>query len=221
MKLSCPKCSEEIPPANINIAEGICACPRCGEVFKIAPFLRDEATVERIPKPAGSRVELLEEKDSLGLIVPPGSNRGAAWFLLLFALFWNGITWPMVIANVFGLRHTTGLSVFGTLFMIPFICVGVVVLVAALYMFSGEFTLLIDRSECRASWKLYRWSHTKVVPTGDLKGVVEQVSYTQNDRPVYGIGLQYGTKSLKFGAGLTAEERRWLVGELRHFLKLP
>lgn len=88
--------------------------------------------IARVPKPAGSRVELLVERDSLGLMLSPGGAKATGWSLLIFALFWNAIT--------------------------------------------------------------------------------------QNHRPAYGIGLGYGTKTLKFGSSLKEDERRWLMGELRDFL---
>lgn len=215
MKLTCPKCSAALALEDANLAEGVCRCRNCQEFFKISALLTGDALVTRTAKPAYSTVEFVSDRDSLGLIVPPGKDRKAGYFFLVFALFWNALTWTMFVVTL-----SQG-EIFPTLFLIPFILVGAVVAGLCLFMFKGEFTLSIDRQECRAIWSILKWNYTRKVATPEITAVREDVVYRKNYQPVYGIGLVHGSRTLKFGSGLTEDERKWLIGEIRHFLKIP
>jgi hypothetical protein len=214
MKLLCPQCGAAIPPASTNLAQGIATCPACQEFFRIDAMLQEDARVARIEKPASSTVEFAVDRDTLGLIVPRGRGRQTAWLFVVFALFWNAVTWTI---GVTALRQG---QVAPVLFMTLFAAVGMFMLVAALFQIFGEFTLSIDRTECRAIWSLFRWMRTKRIPTNAITAVVQEVVYTRNHQPVYGIALKHGNRTLKFGSALTEDERKWIIGEIRHFLGL-
>lgn len=215
MNLVCKACSALIPPADANIAEGVCTCRQCGGFFKIAALLKDDSVVSRMARPAYSRVQFVAERDSVCLIVPPGGNRGTGVFLLLFSLFWNTISWVMFIAAI------RDKQLFPVLFMTIFVAVGAGVGLIALYMFFGEFSVVADNRELRATWSLFKWSRKKIVPVSTITAVTEDVVYTKNYQPVYGVSIRHGiNKSVKFGSGLSEEERRWLIGELRHFFRV-
>jgi hypothetical protein len=214
MKLRCPKCGATIPPASTNLADGIATCPACQEFFRIDALLRDEAAVARIEKPANSNLEFAVDRDTLGLIVPRGRGRKGAWVMVVFAVFWNAFTWFMAIAALLQKQYAP------VLFLSLFMAVGILVLVIALFQMFGEFTLSIDRTECRAIWSLFRWMRTKRIPTASISAVSQDVVYTRNHQPVYGIALKHGDRSLKFGSALSEDERKWIVGEIRHFLGL-
>ena len=109
-------------------------------------------------------------------------------------------------------------ELFAVLFLLIFVTVGAGLALVALYSFYGEFSLLADRATCRAVWTLFKWNRTKSLLTSSITAVTEEVVYTKNYVPVYGVGLKSGAKTLKFGSALTEEERKWIVGELRHFL---
>lgn len=212
MNLVCKTCNAAINPADANITEGVCTCRQCGGFFKIAALLADDAVITRIAKPAYSSVEFFSDRDSLGFIIPRGRSRGTAFFFLFFALFWNALSWTMFTVALF-----QG-ELFGVLFLLIFVTVGAGLALVALYSFYGEFSLLADRSTCRAVWTLFKWNRTKSLITTSITAVTEEVVYTKNYQPVYGVGLKSGSKTLKFGSALTEEERKWIIGELRHFL---
>jgi hypothetical protein len=88
------------------------------------------------------------------------------------------------------------------------------------FMLFAEFALLVDRQECRLAWSVFKWSRKKVLPVSSITAVTEEVVYTKNYQPVYGVGIKAGEKTVKFGSALTEEERKWLIGELRHFLRV-
>jgi hypothetical protein len=212
MNLVCKTCNATIAPGDANVAEGVCTCRQCGGFFKIAALLTDDAVITRIAKPAYSSVEFFSDRDSLGFIIPRGRSRGTAFFFLFFALFWNALSWTMFTVALFQGEF------FAVLFLLIFVTIGAGLALVALYSFFGEFSLLADRSTCRAVWTLFKWSRTKSVITSSITAVTEEVVYTKNYQPVYGVGLKSGPKTLKFGSALTEEERKWIIGELRHFL---
>ena len=214
MNLVCKTCNAPIAPGDANVAEGVCTCRRCGGFFKIAALLTDDAVITRIAKPAYSSVEFFAENDSLGFIIPSGKNRGTAFFFLFFALFWNAMSWPFFItALVKG-------ELSSACFLLLFLAAGAVFTLITLYCFFGEFSLLVDRSTCRLVWTLFKWNRTKSLSTPSITSVTEEIVYTKNNQPVYGVGLTVDTKIVKFGTVLTEEERMWLIGELRHFLRI-
>jgi hypothetical protein len=214
MNLVCQVCNVPIPAADANLAEGVCHCRQCGGFFKISALLTDEAVITRIAKPVYSKLEFFSDADSLGLMIPRGGNRGIAFFLLLFSLFWNGISWPMFLIAI----HDKQLS--AVLFLSVFVLIGAVVAGFAVFMLFAEFALLVDRQECRLAWSVFKWSRKKVLPVSSITAVTEEVVYTKNYQPVYGVGIKAGEKTVKFGSALTEEERKWLIGELRHFLRV-
>jgi hypothetical protein len=214
MNLVCSSCSAPITPDDANLVEGVCTCRQCGGFFKIAALLTEDAAITRIAKPAYSPVEFFSEPDSLGLIISKGRSRGTAYFFLFFALFWNAISWTCFIAALFSGQ------IVPVLFVTLFIVIGMILAGASLFGFFGEFSLLTDRTTCRAVWTLFRWSYTKTLPTPTITAVTEEVVYTKNYAPVYGVGLKAGAKTLKFGSALTEDERKWIIGELRHFLNV-
>jgi hypothetical protein len=214
MKLICKQCAELISAENINIKDGVCYCPRCDEVFKIASFLSDSSVVNRIEKPVSSRVQHYADPDSMGFIIPPSGLAGGGYFFLFFSLFWNAVTWTGFIASI-----RSG-EVFPILFLIPFLLVGAITFAIFLYFIKGEFALLANTQHCHGSWSLGNLKYNRKVSVNEITDIVEEVIYTKNYQPVYGIGIKAGKgKSLKFGSGLTEDERKWMIGELRYFLK--
>jgi hypothetical protein len=212
MKLTCPKCGTELPASDVNLALGLCTCARCGEHFKIAVLITDEPVAVRTERPAYSRLEFTADRESLGLIVPPGGDKWVARFFLFFSLIWNLISWPIFLGALFKGQ------IFLLLFLTLFVAIGLLFAVFALYAYRGEFTLSIDRQRVHAIWTLFRYNFERSAANADVTAVVEEVVYTRNYQPVYGIAIKHGTRTIKFGSSLTEDERRWLIGEIRHFL---
>lgn len=77
--------------------------------------------------PAGRTIELRRSRGRWFSVI----------FMAFFALFWNGITWAMVI-NMLSDRHS-GITSFSLLFMIPFVLVGLGVIVYLIYTLLQSF----------------------------------------------------------------------------------
>lgn len=214
MKLICKKCNTLIPSDNVNVAEGICYCRQCNEAFRIASYLAETDTVERAEKPDDTLIESYADAGSMGMIIPPGKSKSVAFFFLFFSLFWNGITWTIFIASL-----SKG-EILPMLFMIPFILVGILTFFAFLFYLCGEFSLMIDLQKCYAIWSVSKFKYKKTVRCNEITDVAEDVVYTKNHQPMYGVGIKYGkNKSLRFASSATEAERLWIIGEIRHFLK--
>ncbi|PTX95715.1 hypothetical protein [Opitutus sp. ER46] len=214
MRLFCPKCASEIPATNANLAEGVCSCPRCAEFFQIAALLGGEPDVASVPKPAGSPVELVRTTDGLGLVIPRGRRWALAVGLGLFAVFWGMIV-GTIFKDVWTARmiDVTTVAVAGV-----FLVAGVGIVCFAVFIGLAEFTLLVGRDECLATWTILTWKYTRRIPRAAISGVVETVRHTQNGLPWYSIGIMHGTRILRFGSSLTHAERAWLISELRMYL---
>ena len=215
MRVRCKHCHAEIPNEDINVAKAICHCRPCNEVFKLADFLLDSDTVTRIEKPHYSKIESFLDDTSMGFIIPNASQKGTTIFFLIFTIIWNGISWPLFFSSL------SEEDLFAKLFMLPFVIVGVITFLLFLFSWKGLFSLLIDQNDCYAVWSLFQLKYRRRIATSQISTVVEDVVYHQNYQPVYGVGIKHGkNKTLKFGSGLTEEERKWCIGEIRHFLAL-
>ena len=75
MKVTCPNCQEEIPPENVNV-HGVAHCASCSNAFSSAKLFRGRKAhkeAARIPKPSGSRIVFVRERnDRMGVVLPRG-----------------------------------------------------------------------------------------------------------------------------------------------------
>lgn len=209
MKLSCPKCSAEIPDNQVNFNEGIGRCIKCGEYFKIASYLRNSEEIRRIKKPLYSNVTIDSNYNSYTITIPPTGWAGPTFFFLLFAGFWNV---AVFFAFFNGVGFKTGL------FLIPFVIIGIVTAATFFLYLRGITVIEFNKENISVAWKLFGLKHKRTRNSRDLERITEDVIYNKNYQPVYGIALFFkGDTKLKFGSNLKEEERKWLIGELYEF----
>lgn len=204
MKLICPKCYTKIDQNHLNILEGVASCSVCNEVFRIADHLRSDEELSRIKKPHYSEVQFKNRYGEAKLIIPPEGWNGNALFFLFFALIWNGLTWSFLIEE----KHPS-------FFLIPFCLIGILLIAILIYVINGKTSVTLNREKIEIKRSIFGWAHTSKRQTKNLKKITEDVMYTKNYQPVYGIGLYFSKESkLKFGSSLKEEERKWIIGEL-------
>lgn len=104
MSVACP-CGQDIPVADINVAEGVALCRGCGKLSRLmdlATPLEETAAIEaaNAPPPKGCRID-----DFGGQVVLVASARSltTAGPLLFFAAFWNSIVSVFVLIAIAGL----------------------------------------------------------------------------------------------------------------------
>lgn len=104
MSVACP-CGQDIPIADINVAEGVALCRGCGKLSRLmdlATPLEESAAIEaaNAEPPKGCRID-----DFGGQVALVASARSltTAGPLLFFAAFWNSIVSVFVLIAIAGL----------------------------------------------------------------------------------------------------------------------
>ena len=159
---TCSKCRNAIPSEDVNVANDVAFCRACNLSFKLSALTLGaelDAGVDLHNPPPGAWYR----NDGSGTTVgATHRSLGAAFGLLAFSLFWNGIVSLFVSFAVAGtlknlgipLPHwfptpemnggpmSVGMTVFLWLFLTPFIVIGLV-------MIGAFFSCLAGRTEVR------------------------------------------------------------------------
>jgi hypothetical protein len=236
MKIICPKCKAEIPPNDVNVAAALAYCPACAEGFPLSALVADGGP-PRVEAPAAPVSTLHRDGDVLTLSLPPGGFRGPGCFFLGFSLFWNAITWTFLgifILNAIApgtikVKSKGDLpGVFVFLFLTPFVLIGIGTFVAAIFNIFGRYSLVMDRVRGIYRQEVFGFKWDKKFDLSEISSVELVVAYTQNNIPVYSVGLiregltetgeaKPWRSRISFGSGLPESERRWLCGEINAF----
>jgi len=224
VKIVCPKCQAHISANAVNIAQGVAFCKDCDEGFSLNGLAREQE-IPRIERPADARSTLTRSAEHIAVVLPPGGLKGIGCFMTFFTLFWNGVTWTVgfgMLAALVGGTGTgpaLGVGFFGLLFMVPFVLIGLVTGVIALYCVFGETLLAMDRQHFILDRRLFRYKYVLKYPFADITKIELAEAYRQNESPVYGVGIFLKSKHmpLAFGSSLSEEEKGWLLGELHAF----
>lgn len=206
MILNCPKCKTEITSNAINIKEGIAQCGSCSEVFKIASYIKNSDTIKRIAKPIYSEIEVESTFYDGKITIPPMGISKLTLFFLVITIGFNVFIFSFVLKEK---------SAFVFVF-IAIVCFSVISMFGKLlFSYKGFIILEFSKELVSVTWKLLGLKFSRKKPANELDVITEDVMYTKNYQPVYGIGLYFkGNKKIKFAAGLKEEERKWLIGEL-------
>jgi hypothetical protein len=236
MKIVCPKCNREIQPNDVNVAAALAYCPACAEGFSLGALVANSGP-PRLAPPAAPVSTLRRDGDVLSLLLPPGGLRGAGCFLLFFSLFWNAITWTMLSIFILNVFHPGTVKVknggnlpgvFSFLFMIPFVLIGLLTFVLAIFNIFGRCSLVMDRVRGIYRQEVFGFKWDKKFDLTEISAVEMVVAYTQNHVPVYSVGLirdgptptgqaKPWRSRISFGSSLPEPERRWLCGEIHAF----
>lgn len=241
----CPACGHLIAQDDINVEEGVALCRACGALSRLSDVTGQPAvdpTALAAP-PAGCACE---EVPGGGLVVR-ARNRdiGGAAFFLLPSLLWNAIISIFILGAIAGLythlvgplpawfpisskgkddlldpatplRHTLGLC----LFLVPFIAVGVALVVAFLSTFLGRVEVTIHGHDGRVRTSLGRLGWSRRFDASHVTRVdAGRTAYTVNDQRWPAIQLE-ADRTLRFGVLLPAQRREWMIAVLRMRLVL-
>ncbi|MCP4422627.1 MAG: hypothetical protein GY805_38950 [Chloroflexi bacterium] len=213
MKLICKQCQRPISKEHTNIQEGICFCEDCGEFFSIAPFLRFGDIIEKIEQPDYSEVKFLTKDNAIGFVLPPGGWKKASGLQFIFIFVWSAFAW-------FGLFHfiESGRDIVEIIIALVLSLAGIGFIVWLLFRLLGTARLLVDKTHVIIAWRLFGLDYTRKGKTADITNVGVDFVYEENYRPVYGVGIKFKDgKYIKFGAFLSEEEKKWIVGEILTF----
>lgn len=210
VELKCPTCGALLAMEDVNMATDMALCRACNKISRFSDLVqeeRDEEILDSIPR------RMSVAKTARGLEVTYRRPKGVGFFLLLFTLIWNAITY----AAVFAMMGETGHGgIFGQLFLIPFILVGFGTLLGAVYVLFGRMTLTLapGRGELfRGVGSLGR--RQQFFLAKDARVSIETSNIQQNHKVLNKIVVeQPDGKPFEFGTGIAEEEAQQYAAAL-------
>jgi hypothetical protein len=245
VKLTCPKCSQDIPTEDVNVGKDIAYCRGCNESFELSALTHGaelEAGADFSHPPAGAwrRSEGMET-----VIGATHRSPGLAAAGLAVALFWNGIVSVFVSANTAAtLRHLglqlpawfpgpkmngplmpLGMTIFLWLFLTPFMAVGLVLIGTFLSYLAGHTDVRIANGQAVVFTGVGALGFRRRFDPRDVKDVrIEEGQWRdRNGYPRQTLRILVETregKEIKFGTSLSAERRKFVAAALRRELRL-
>ncbi|WAC20649.1 hypothetical protein OVA24_04550 [Luteolibacter sp. SL250] len=177
VELKCNNCGSQLKPEDISPQLSAARCHHCNALFAL-PHLAGGRTIARpdVALPRGMKIE--ERMD--GLTITRRWLDATAWFLLIFAVFWNGfmIVWSVIslsqgiwAMSLFGLLHT-GVGLF------------LIYLVLAMFLNSTTVKVTYDAVETRSG--PLPWKGNKTIPKHEVEQFycTEKVQRTKNGSSV-------------------------------------
>ncbi len=238
----CPVCGESLAVESINITEGVALCPACGRLSRLSEVVTHKRPlVEILANPPrgcsiaqhGRQIEVKVSLRSLGGFIA----------MLFITLFWNGVVSVFVLAAIAGLYANLvgplpqwfpkpddnmglGMTLFLCVFLIPFVLVGLVLLLGLVMTIMGRVVVVIGEHEAYAAsgigilmWR--RWfdpQQVRQIETPTL-GRADKKD-TDEESPGKKIVI-HADRVVRFGSAMPEERREWLVAVLRELLINP
>lgn len=238
----CSQCKTALPSDDINVAQDTAFCRRCNRAFKLSELVHETA----LPTPAelGKLPEGMWHRTN-GIETRIGASHrswAAAFGLLFFCLFWNGVVSIFVIGNLIstmallgmpipewfpklkGVKQGIGMTIGVWIFLLPFILVGLGMFVALLSSIWGKTEVRITDSACAIESGVRPFRRKKTF----LRQNVRSVSLKEREWQGKGgrarstkyleIELTEG-KPIKFADSLPEEKMKTLSGLVRDALR--
>jgi hypothetical protein len=174
--------------------------------------------------PAGSTIDLIEASDSrVVMVIPPGAKRARG--MGCFALAWLAITVPVGVTLLLSTANPDvkwegdgrpplwGVALFFTVFW----SVGLGMWYVALKMKFESLMLCLEPDRLSIQRSFLGQKMSTIQLREDSKARL-QVSYEENDVPVYRIEIDGVSKKEKFGTALSRVEKQWLAQTINRFL---
>lgn len=176
-------------------------------------------------KPAGSRVQLIKDREKIEIILPPLGFNISLLFLVPFAIAWNSF-----LVMWYGMAIST-FSFFGWfmgLFAIGHLAVGLGLIGSILFILFGKIVLRIDRQSISLSFEMlgFKWHKPRPAPREHIcKLELTKRSYRKDSdgdrvevKPQ--INIWAGVQKYEFGGGgiIVDPELEWLAQELSDWL---
>lgn len=236
---TCPKCRRVIPSDDINVAKDVAFCRECNISYQLSELTygsADDVDVDLNNPPNGAWYKA----NGAGTVIG-ATNRsvGAAFVLLFFAVFWNGIVSMFVCfatASTLHLLHIplpdwfpvpksngsdmgVGVTIFLWLFLTPFICIGLLVAGMCLSSLFGRTEVRIDNTRGTIFAGIGALGWKRQFDASQVRDV--RISQTRNNqgRDTFAILIETREgKQFKLGSLLTNERRQFVLGALRKTL---
>jgi hypothetical protein len=180
-----------------------------GETRLAAPSRTDVAVSKPIRRPAGSRVTIERDGDSLRVIIPPTGVTGGTVTQGSFAAAWLGIIGMWTATAITG-----GAPLLFTAFSAPFWLVGGRMVRDTVRPAVVTTELCVDP----ASWRLT--ARTRAVTLRTLDGLADDLDGVRLPAEGAGLELVEGVRTHRFGEALLPAEAEWVVAEVNAYLRV-
>jgi serine/threonine protein kinase len=185
-------------------------------------------SIQSTGKPAGSRVQLVKDREKIEIILPPAGFNPSLVFLIPFAIAWNSF-----LVMWYGMAISTWSSGgwFMGLFAIGHLAVGLTLIFTILFTIFGKMSLRIDRQLISLSFEVlgFKWNKPRPSPREHISKLeLTTRSYRKDSdgdrvevKPQ--INIWAGVQKYEFGGGgiIVDPELEWLAQELSDWLGLP
>jgi hypothetical protein len=205
----------------------VIACGRCGTRASAAEWTsrsQQHPLVGRADQPPPTRITR-ESTPAAGTTwnIPAAGKFG---FFIFFGLFWCLITG--VVSGGFLAAFLSGGKIEGNFppwLLIPFLGVFWAIGLAMLYLGIREKWLrhrvTVEGGELVLRREMFGRHRDQQLVCSDIRSIGQEVFYSQNYQPIYGIEIKAERAKVRFGSALTTEEKAWLVADLREVIFGP
>lgn len=225
--LPCPQCQGVVQlPHRLNEAlwDMLVTCPHCGHAAPLMEFATDQSKTpeEKLAEgriaptpPAATRITV-EDTGSTRIWTLPA--KGGCNFLLGFGTLWFLFSSAFMVAILFSISE--GSLVPPLAFISVFVLIGLGLIYGGLSQNYAHHVLIVDAVELVHERRMLGRIKRKSLPRDDISSVELVVFYSENYKPVHGIEIKAGRRKIRFGSGLTPQEKAWLCEELRNAVNL-
>lgn len=218
MQIYCRSCGKEIQAENINLDKMIAKCSHCNAVFSFADMYegvqeKAKLSYEDLPTPQGITVH--QDYDHLLIERKWASLSGS--FLIVFAVIWNGMIWGIFVPAM----GFTG-EIFFSLFLIPFILVGIYIAYMGLAMLLNTTKIRVDNTALDIRHEPLPFP-SKHLPVNDIEQLFtrQRISHNKNGTSVtYELfAIQHDAKEVSLLSNLEkAEFALFIEKEIENYL---
>ena len=169
--------------------------------------------VEFPEPPPNLKIDYAIEGSEIHFTLPRAGFRGAAIFLAVFAVFWNGFIFMFIMALLSGNVESASPRLFMLLFLLPFIAVGVGLAVGVCFMVRAQTHVLASPQHVTSYATLWGkdW-RIKSIPCDEI----EEIELHQADESgTQSIYIRSDTVSLDVGGTLPQPDRQWLCDAIK------
>jgi len=230
MEIKCPDSGNVVPPEHYNISTDILISPFSGKQYKLSELIQDQSNaVDDLDilsnPPSGLRERRGAQSSSASV-----STRSlpTAIFFTPFTLFWNGITSVFVVGPWLGGMTSSGggpaprfgVDPFMTLFLTPFILVGIGTFITALLAWAGRFSVTVTDTQLKTFRGIGPIGLRRRFDAASIQKItVEETSIKQDETPMLALTLWVPEKK-KIALGVGEVRQRYIAAWLRNELGL-
>jgi hypothetical protein len=232
---TCPECGQPIATADINMPQGVALCRACGKLSKLSEIVEEPAADPSAitQPPAGCSYDATPSGNTV--VRATTRSVGTAIGTLAICLFWNGIVSVFLLIVIGGfysyfigpLPHAfpmqsprpapghsamgLGMLIFMSIFLTPFVVIGVGMIWAFLLSVAGRVDVIINGADGIVRTGVGPIRLTKRFDASQVKRVsLGETRYKENGRTKELIEIEAAERIARFGTMLSQERREWM-----------